>query len=196
MISERFTQNIKGSLIKCMWYIFSSVFWVMCRCHSNYYVYSILCNFKMSVMRFFVSVVQIQNFLIRKKKNNKNDRMSKVQIGWYQRVQELHTAIFTGSTGCAKSYVILEQINKEYDKHFDYIIIIIIIIICPMLWLNETQFNNDWIRQDDNAWLTEPKDKLHQWVNKYPLLVTGSETLFITMISLLTKALTRGDNPE
>ena len=102
-------------------------------------------------------------------KEKKLQKWSHVQSADRMILESTRTAYshISCSTGCAKSYVILEQINMEYDKHFDYIIV----IICPMLWWNKTQFNKDWIRQNDNTWLTEPKDK---WVNKYPVLVTGS----------------------
>ena len=39
-------------------------------------------------------------------------------------IKKPHTAIFTGQTGCGKTQLILELIEKEYNKHFDYIIII------------------------------------------------------------------------
>ena len=39
-------------------------------------------------------------------------------------IKEPHTTIFTGPTGCGKTHLILELIEKEYNKHFDYIIII------------------------------------------------------------------------
>ena len=31
-------------------------------------------------------------------------------------------AIFTGQTGCRKTHLVLEWIEKEYKKYFDYII--------------------------------------------------------------------------
>ena len=42
------------------------------------------------------------------------------------------TAIFTGSTGCGKSHLALDLIKKEYNKHFDCI------IIYPMLRKSKT----------------------------------------------------------
>ena len=35
------------------------------------------------------------------------------------------------------------------------------------------------IKYDDNVWLTEPKGKLYQWVEKLSQLSARSETLFI-----------------
>ena len=39
-------------------------------------------------------------------------------------IKEPHTTIFTGQTGCGKAHLALDLIEKEYNKHFDYIIII------------------------------------------------------------------------
>ena len=39
----------------------------------------------------------------------KNDRLCK----------EPHTTIFTGPTGCGKSHLVLDLIEREYNKHFD-----------------------------------------------------------------------------
>ena len=48
-------------------------------------------------------------------------------------IKEPHTAIFTGQTGCGKTHLVLELIEKHYNKHFDFII-----IICPTLRENST----------------------------------------------------------
>ena len=37
---------------------------------------------------------------------------------------EPHTTIFTDPTGCGKTHLVLDLIEKEYKKHFDYIFII------------------------------------------------------------------------
>ena len=39
-----------------------------------------------------------------------------------------HTTIFTGQTECRKTHLVLDLIEEEYKKHFDYII-----IICPTI---------------------------------------------------------------
>ena len=89
-------------------------------------------------------------------------------------IKDPHATIFTGPTGYGKSHLVLNLIEKEYSKHFDYII-----IICPTLRWKKTYPAKGWIKHDDNVWLIEPKDKLYQWVEKLSQLLARSETLFI-----------------
>ena len=96
--------------------------------------------------------------------NKKNDRL-------YQRTTYNH---IHQPPGCGKTYLVLGLIEKEYNKHFDYIIIIRL-----TLWRNKIYHSRDWIKNDDKVWLIEPKDKLYQWVEKLSQLLACSETLFI-----------------
>ena len=89
-------------------------------------------------------------------------------------VKDPHTTIFTIPTGCGKAHLVLDLIEKEYNKHFDYII-----IICPILGWNKTYHDRYWIKNDDKVWFVEPKDWLYQWIKKLSQLLTRSETLFI-----------------
>ena len=89
-------------------------------------------------------------------------------------IKDPYTAIFTGPNGCGKTLPVLDLIEKECNKHFDYII-----IICPTLQWNKTYHPKDWIKIDDKVWLVEPKDKLYQWVEKLSQLLAFLETLFI-----------------
>ena len=66
------------------------------------------------------------------------------------------------------------MIENQYNKHFDYII-----VICPTLRWNKTYHSKGWLKNDDKIWLIEPKDKLYQWIEKFSQLVLGLETLFI-----------------
>ena len=70
-------------------------------------------------------------------------------------IKEPDTAIFAGSTGCGKRHVVSDLIEKEYNKHYDYII-----IICATLRWNKTYHTKGWIKHDDKVWLIEPKDQL------------------------------------
>ena len=83
-------------------------------------------------------------------------------------------SIFTGQTGCGNTRLVLELIKKEYNKHFDYII-----IICPTLLENSTYHAKEWIKNDNKVWLIEPKDNLYQWIKKLSELLQFPEVLFI-----------------
>ena len=48
-------------------------------------------------------------------------------------IKKPHTSIFIGQTSCEKTHLVLELIEKEYNKHFDYIV-----IIFPTLRENDT----------------------------------------------------------
>ena len=89
-------------------------------------------------------------------------------------IKKPYTAIFIGQTGCGKTHLVLEFIENQYNKHFDYII-----IICPTIRWNKTYHSRDWIKTDDKVWLVEPKDRLYQWIEKLSQLLAHSETLFI-----------------
>ena len=62
-------------------------------------------------------------------------------------IKEPHTSMFTGPTSCGKIQLVLDLIEKEYNKHFNYII-----VICLTLRWNET-YSKDWIKNDDKVWL-------------------------------------------
>ena len=89
-------------------------------------------------------------------------------------IKKPHTSILIGQTGCGKTHLVLELIEKEYKKHFDYIV-----IICPTLRENDTYHAKEWIKNDDNVWLVDPKDNLYQWIKKFSELLRFFEVLFI-----------------
>ena len=66
------------------------------------------------------------------------------------------------------------MIEKEYNKHFDYIV-----IISPTLRDNDTYHSKNWIKNDDKVWLIEPKNNLHQGIKKLSQLLRRFERLFI-----------------
>ena len=105
-------------------------------------------------------------------------------------IKKPHEAIFTCQTGCGKTHLVLELIGKEYNKHFDYII-----IICTTLWINKTYHAKEWIKNDDKVWLIEPKNNLYQWVGKLSQLLSGLETLFIIDDVITNKNLDKRRQP-
>ena len=61
-------------------------------------------------------------------------------------IRDPHTTISTGHMGCGKSHIVLDLIEKEYNKHFEYII-----FICPTLRRNKKYHAEGWIKHDDKA---------------------------------------------
>ena len=88
-------------------------------------------------------------------------------------IKEPHAAIFISQTKCGKTHLFLELIEKEYKNHVDYII-----IICPTLRENSTYHAKEGSKNDDTAWLVEPKDNLYQWIKKLSELLRFFEVLF------------------
>ena len=85
------------------------------------------------------------------------------------------TVIFIGQTGCGKTHLVLDLIEKEYNNHFDHIV-----IICLTLRDNNVTYHSkDWIKNDDKVWLVDPKDNLYQWIKKLSELLRFLEVLFI-----------------
>ena len=89
-------------------------------------------------------------------------------------IKKPHTSMFIGQAGCGKTHLVLELIEKEYKKHFDYIV-----IIYPTLRENSTYHAKEWIKDNDKVWLVEPKDNLYQWSKKLSGLLRFFEVLFI-----------------
>ena len=97
-------------------------------------------------------------------------------------IKDLLTATFTIPTDCERIHLFLHLIEKEYNKHFDYIT-----IIRAMLWWDKTNHDKvGWIKQGYNVWL-----KLYQWLEKFSLLLALSETLFIIDNIIADKRLTK-----
>ena len=89
-------------------------------------------------------------------------------------IKEPHATIFTGTAGCGKTHLVLDFIEKECNKHFDYII-----IICSILRWNKTYHAMDWIKNDGKIWPIEPRDRLSGWIEKLSELLAHLQTLFI-----------------
>ena len=90
-------------------------------------------------------------------------------------IKKPHTSIFIGQTGCGKTHLVLELIENQYNKHFDYIV-----IICPTLRENNKTYHaKEWIKNNYKVWLVDPKDSLYQWIKKLSELLRFFEVLFI-----------------
>ena len=75
---------------------------------------------------------------------------------------------------CGKTHLVLELIEREYNKYFDYIV-----IICLTLRENDIYHAKKWIKNDDKVWLIDLRDNLYQWIKKLPELLRFLEVIFI-----------------
>ena len=87
-------------------------------------------------------------------------------------IKEPHTIKFIGQMGCGKTHLVLELIEKEYNKHFDCIV-----MIFPTV--QENNHSKEWIKNDDKVWLGDLKHNLYQWIKKLSELLRFLEVLFI-----------------
>ena len=106
-------------------------------------------------------------------------------------IKKPHARIFIGQTGSGKTHLVLELTGKEYNKHFEYIV-----IICPTLRENnKTYHTKEWIKNDDNVWLVDPKDKLYQWNKNLSELLRSLKVLFIIYDIITNKDLDKRRQP-
>ena len=119
--------------------------------------------------------------------NGQNQHETKEMTGY---IKKPHTNIFIGKTGCGKNHLVSELIEKEYKKHFDYII-----VICPTLRENETYHAKEWIKNDGKVWLVEPKENLYQLIKKLSELLRFLEVLFIIDDIIANKSLDKRRQP-
>ena len=106
-------------------------------------------------------------------------------------IKKPHTSIFIGQTGCGKTHLVLELIEKEYNKHFDYIV-----TICSILRENNKAYHaKEWIKNDDKVWLVDPKDNLYQWIKKLSELLRFLEVLFIIIAIIANETLDKRRHP-
>ena len=89
-------------------------------------------------------------------------------------VKTSHTAIFSGPTNCGKTKLVLDLLEKEYQGHYENIV-----IICPTLRRNRTYLDRSWIWKNNCIFCVEPKDRLFDWVKQLSQIFDGEETLFI-----------------
>ena len=91
-----------------------------------------------------------------------------------------HSAIICGATDCGKTEFVLDLLETEYQRFFDYII-----IICPTWMHNKAYLNRPWFFKDDcPSWYPKSSD----WLNECLKLVTTymeSKTLILYSLSTI-----------
>lgn len=88
-------------------------------------------------------------------------------------IKDSYTVIFSGPTCWGKSYMGPDLIEKEYVSY-----IMATSSLSAQCW-NKTYHVTGQIKHYDKIWLIKTEDKIYHWIQKFPQLLAGSETLFI-----------------
>ena len=104
-------------------------------------------------------------------------------------IKEPHTTIFTDTTGCGKTHLVFDLIQKEYNKYFYYI------ISSAQHFDGISHIARTGSKMMIKVWLVEPKGKLYHWIEELSQLQHTQTHYLSSMISSLMKALGRGGNP-
>ena len=106
-------------------------------------------------------------------------------------IKEQHTAIFTCQAGCGKTHLVLESIEKEYNKHFGFIITIhptLREIIKPIILKRGSKTMIMFGLQILKTSFTNGLKSCQNCYDSYKYYLSS-------MISSLIKTLIRGDSP-
>ena len=105
-------------------------------------------------------------------------------------MKEPHTALFVAPTGVGKMHLALSLLENEYRNHFNFIV-----IICLMLEHSETYKSQGWVWNDPDIILEEPGNQLYYLIKKYSNLLTGSKMLFLIHDIIANEALNKHHQP-
>ena len=97
-----------------------------------------------------------------------------------------HSAIICGQTGCGKTVFILDLLERQYRGVFEHIV-----IICPTLEYNKAYRERSWIKSDDEVYIIDPHDRLHDTIRAFYMIFKGESTLYIIDDCSASQALTK-----
>lgn len=101
-----------------------------------------------------------------------------------------HCAIICGQTGCGKTEFVLDLLENQYCKIFNYII-----ILCPTIQWNKAYKNREWIGKTKNIIIVNPivreEEKLQELLRIFFNKYAGQPTLYIIDDCSATKELTK-----
>ena len=105
-------------------------------------------------------------------------------------MKEPHTALFVAPTGVEKTHLEFSLLENEYRNHFDFIV-----IICLILRYNSTYKSRDWVWNDPDVIPTELGNRLYYLIEKIGNLLVGSTTLFLIDHIIADKSLDKSRQP-
>ena len=110
----------------------------------------------------------------------------KVQSIELPSLRQPHSAIICGQTGCGKTVFILDLLERQYRGVFEHIV-----IICPTLEYNQAYRERSWIKSDDEVYIIDPHDRLHDTIRAFYMIFKGESTLYIIDDCSASQALTK-----
>ena len=122
-----------------------------------------------------------KNYLWTKPTLNKNDRLYKKAPYGY----------INCSNRVRQTQLVLELIEKEYNKHFDYIVI----SVQHSEKVIQPYYAKEWIKNDNKVWLVNPKYNLYQWIKKFSKLLLFFVALFIIKYIIANEGLDKRRQP-
>ena len=97
-----------------------------------------------------------------------------------------HSAIICGQTGCGKTIFILDLLENQYRNVFEHIV-----VLCPTIKYNKAYHTRKWVWTDEEVYLIDPGDRLHETLRALYNIFQGEETLYIIDDCSAKKELTK-----
>ena len=97
-----------------------------------------------------------------------------------------HSAIICGQTGCGKTVFVLDLLEGPYRDVFKHIV-----ILCPTVRYNRTYLDRSWIWTDNQVYILDLGERLHDYLHGFFSIFQGQPTLYIIDDCSALKALTK-----
>ena len=105
--------------------------------------------------------------------------------------EQPHSAIICGQTGCGKTVFALDLLELPRDRGGYNGTFAHIVILCPTARWNKTYHERRWIWTDPEVYITNPGDRLQEYLRAFYSLFAGEPTLYIVDDCSASKALTK-----
>ena len=101
-------------------------------------------------------------------------------------VTEPHSAIICGMTNCGKTKFVLDLLEGPYRGRFDHVV-----ILCPTFRHNKTYQERPWVLTDEEVYILDPGERLHDYLRAFYRVFQGEPTLYIIDDMAAGKQLTK-----
>ena len=82
--------------------------------------------------------------------------------------------IILGTTGCGKTYFLLDLLEKEYQGHIDFIY-----LLCPTVIWNKTYQSRRYVNDPDFVVIDCDNDQVEQYLKQITYVAEGTNSLII-----------------